>query len=200
MQKSSQTLEIGGFVPLTTIDFPGKLSSVVFCQGCPWHCVYCHNHDLRDFRAGHLDWKKIYDRLSKRKGFIDGVVFSGGEPTAQPGLAAALTDTRSLGFLTGLHSNGMFPERLEELLPLLDWVGLDIKAPFDERYDKITGATDTARRVEKSLDILLAAGIDLQLRTTVHPAYLDETALADIAATLSRKGAPATVLQEYRKK
>lgn len=135
----AHTLRIGGITPLTTIDFPGRLAAVLYCQGCPWRCSYCHNPELLDATTpAEMDWPQVLAFLRKRQGLLDGVVFSGGEPTLQAGLPQALEEVRALGFATALHTGGMYPERLAAVLPLLDWVGLDIKGP-EHRYADITG-------------------------------------------------------------
>jgi pyruvate formate lyase activating enzyme len=133
-------LRVGGLTPLSTTDWPGMLAAVVFCQGCPWRCGYCHNPDLIPPRGEHeIVWEEIIALLRRRQGLLDGVVFSGGEPTLQGDLAEAMREVRALGFKIGLHSGGAYPDRLAAVLPLVDWVGLDIKAPFDA-YARITAA------------------------------------------------------------
>ena len=170
----ADALRIGGFLPLSTIDFPGRLAGVVFLQGCPWRCPYCHNASLRAFDApAVMKWSEVRAFLKKRAGRLDGVVFSGGEPTLQRGLRAALLDARALGYATALHTAGIFPGRLRTLLPLLDWVGLDVKAPPDARYDRITGRGNSAHKFLQSLRALLDSGVSRELRTTVDPQLLD---------------------------
>lgn len=172
--READALRIGGFLPLSTIDFPGRLACVVFLQGCPWRCPYCHNASLRAFdTAPVMTWSDVRAFLKKRAGRLDGIVFSGGEPTLQRGLRAALLEARALGYATALHTAGMFPGRLRTLLPLLDWVGLDVKAPPDARYDRITGRPNSARKVLQSLRALLDSGVPRELRTTVDPQLLD---------------------------
>lgn len=161
-------LKVAGVVPLSTVDYPGELALTVFTQGCPWVCSYCHNAALRAPDApGGLAWERVRDMIRERRGFIGAVVFSGGEPTLQEGLADALRDVRALGFRTGLHTAGMLPDRLRKVLPLLDWVGLDIKARFDERYAQLTGDPNAADRVRESLAAIRESGVALQLRSTV---------------------------------
>ena len=146
-------LRIGGLTPLTSIDFPGRLAAVVFCQGCPWRCGYCHNPELLDAtQPGALDWDEVLAFLHKRRGLLDGVVFSGGEPLLQAALPEALDAVRALGYATALHTCGMYPERLAALLPRLDWVGLDIKGPW-ERIDAITGSRASGPRVRREPEI-----------------------------------------------
>ncbi|MCX7868569.1 MAG: anaerobic ribonucleoside-triphosphate reductase activating protein [Terrimicrobiaceae bacterium] len=186
---------MGGVEPFTTVDFPGRLAAVVFCQGCPWACPYCHNAHLRPFVPGRIAWETIREFLGERRGFLDGVVFGGGEPTAQPALAAAMREVSAMGYAIGLHTAGMFPERLRTLLPLLEWVGLDIKAPLDARYDRVAGRAGSARLVRRSLELTLASGVRLQLRTTVDTELLSPADLEDISRGLESLGAPPTVWQ-----
>jgi pyruvate formate lyase activating enzyme len=191
-------LRVGGLTPLTSIDFPGRLAAVVFCQGCPWRCGYCHNPDLLDATVpGAVPWTQVCDFLQRRTGLLDGVVFSGGEPTLQSALADALAEVRSLGFQTALHTGGMYPGRLAALLPQLDWVGLDIKGPW-RRIDAITGAGQGAERVRASLDHLLASGVAYECRTTWHPDLFGIDELRALADELAALGVRHWALQECR--
>jgi pyruvate formate lyase activating enzyme len=195
----ADSLPIGGLVPMTTVDFPGHLAAVVFCQGCPWRCPYCHNPDLQPLdKSGNLSWESVKSFLEERSGFLEGVVFSGGEPTIHSGLPSAMAAAHAMGLLVGLHSAGMAPERLAQALPFTDWLGLDIKAPLDGRYDRISGHANSAARVIRSLEAALASGVSLQLRTTVDPGLLSKEDLADLSADLQRRGAPAPVIQQVR--
>ena len=170
----------------------------MFCQGCPWQCRYCHNaHLLPADRPGQVSWQSVLDFMRGRVGMLDGVVFSGGEPTLQRGLAAAMRDVRALGFRIGLHTAGPYPERLAALLPLVDWVGFDVKAPFDD-YARITGVPGSGERARESLLLVLASGVACEVRTTVHPALLDETRLHRLAGTLTELGVRHYVLQAFR--
>ena len=108
-------LEVGGLLPLSTTDFPDRLSAVVFLQGCPWRCRYCHNPELQARAStGELAWRTVLDFLDRRAGLLDAVVFSGGEPTLQAGLARAVEDVRRRGFAAGLHTAGIYPRRLAQ--------------------------------------------------------------------------------------
>ena len=191
----AEALRIGGLTPLTTIDFPGKLAAVVFCQGCPWRCGYCHNPGLLDAtQPGTLGWGDVLALLRQRRGLLDGVVFSGGEPLAQTGLAGALAQVRALGFATALHTGGMYPERLAAALPLLDWVGLDVKAPW-ARLAAITGAPGSGERVRASLALLLASGVAHECRTTWHPGLFPQEDLQALGTELRHLGLRHWVLQ-----
>ncbi len=143
---AAESLAIGGFEPFSTQDWPGHLTAVVFVQGCPWRCSYCHNPGLQAMQHGPLDWSGLRPRWRSRVGLLDGIVFSGGEPTLVPALPAALDEVRAAGLATGLHTAGVSAARLEALLPRLDWVALDVKAPAD-RLPMLTGAPGSARVV-----------------------------------------------------
>ena len=188
---------MGGFEPFSATEFPGKLSAVVFVQGCPWRCGYCHNPDLQPGHQGPLSWERLLEGLARRVGLLDAVVFCGGEPTIDPALGQAVDQVKELGFQVGLETAGIYPERLRTLLPNLDWVGLDVKAPFDS-YDAITGMPNSASPVHASLTVLLDSGIDFECRTTVHPDQLPPPLLLRLARSLSAMGVRRYVLQEFR--
>jgi pyruvate formate lyase activating enzyme len=192
------TLRVGGLTRLTTIDFPGRLAAVVFCQGCPWRCGYCHNPELLDASAGGaIAWESVLAFLHGRRGLLDGVVFSGGEPLAQSALPQALAQVRAMGFATALHTGGMYPDRLAAVLPLLDWVGLDIKGP-QAGYDAITRTPGSGARAWQSLQLLLASGVDYECRTTWHEGLFDTPGLLGLAEQLARAGVVHWALQECR--
>ena len=188
-------LKVGGFTPLTSIDFPGRLAAVVFCQGCPWRCDYCHNpHLIPVGSPSARAWEDVLVFLALRRGLLDGVVFSGGEPTLQAALPAAMRDVRQLGFEVALHTAGMYPDRLEAALPWVDWVGFDIRAPA-HRYDHVTGTPGSATRVMDSLERLVASGVAYECRTTWDPALFDEAELMALLHTLAEKGVRRWSLQ-----
>lgn len=194
----SHRLKVGGITPFTATDYPGKLSAVIFIQGCPWRCDYCHNPHLQLRSAdSSLEWSAILNLLERRVGLIDAVVFSGGEATVDPALRAAILDVRALGFDVGLHTAGIYPKHFTEILPLLDWVGLDIKAPFDD-YQHITHSRDSGELARKSAQMILAAGISYEFRTTIHASLLTENKLLHLAQTLFQMGVQDYALQLFR--
>jgi pyruvate formate lyase activating enzyme len=190
-------LEIGGFTPLTTIDFPGRLAAVVFCQGCPWRCRYCQNtHLIPPSATEPVPWEDVIRFLERRQGLLDGVVFSGGEPTLQVGLADALRQVRALGLATGLHTAGPYPDRLAAVLPLLDWIGIDIKATASG-YAALTGGGEVSgARAWESLRRVVASGVAFEVRTTVHPELLAADDLLSLSHELAAAGVADYVLQE----
>ncbi|ABC37906.1 anaerobic ribonucleoside-triphosphate reductase activating protein [Burkholderia thailandensis] len=191
-------LKVGGLVPFTATDYPGQLAAVVFVQGCPWRCGYCHNPHLQPrSRPAEIEWDALLAFLARRVGLIDAVVFSGGEPSIDPALAAAIDDVRRLGFKVGMHSAGTHPRRLSRLLPSLDWIGLDVKAPFDD-YTRTTRVRASGGHARQSLEAVLASGIAYECRTTAHPDLLPEPALLRIAHELADLGVERYVLQVFR--
>jgi pyruvate formate lyase activating enzyme len=172
---------------------------VVYCQGCPWRCAYCHNpHLLPGRAAGGIAWSEVLEFLSRRRGLLDAVVFSGGEPTAQPGLARAMREVKALGYRIGLHSAGIYPRRFAEVLPLVDWVGFDAKAPFDAAYERITGVRASGEAALESARALLASGVDCEFRTTWHAGFLSLAELERLSQTLADLGVRRYALQEFR--
>lgn len=189
---------LAGLVALTSHDYPDHLAAVLFCQGCPWSCGYCHNPHLIPARGNVThDWLDIMRFLESRRGLLDGVVFSGGEPLYQNGLEAAASTIRDMGFAVGLHTGGAYPERLSRLLPLLDWIGMDVKAEFSD-YDRVTGASGSGERASRALGYLLDSGIDYEIRTTVHPLVFSRDSLQRLAKDLAVRGVRRYVLQEFR--
>lgn len=191
-------LRVGGLVGFSTVDFPGQLAAVVFTQGCPWRCRYCHNPHLQSFHAGTLAWGEVLAFLRRRTGLLDAVVFSGGEPTAQPALCEAILDARALGYRIGLHTAGIYPQRLRRVLPLVDWVGLDVKGPLDARMDAVTRAPASARAARRALAAVRASGVPYELRTTLHPALHPPEARAAIQGELARLRVRPTRWQPFR--
>ncbi len=191
-------LAIAGLARLSVCDWPGRLVATVFTQGCPWRCTYCHNPELIDSRRpGVVPWVQVWAHLHARVGLLDGVVFSGGEPTLQDGLGSAVDQVRELGFAVGLHTSGVRPGPLAALLPRLDWVGLDIKGQADG-YPAITGSRTSWPRVRRSLEAVLAAGVDYEVRVTVDAEHHTVAHLAALVDGLQREGVATIVLQERR--
>ncbi len=189
-------LRVGGITPLTTIDYPGELAAVVFCRGCPWRCRYCHNgHLLEAGGAGEVPWPEVMRFLERRRGLLDAVVFSGGEPLAQHQLPAAMAAVKARGFKVGLHTSGCYPERLQRVLPLTDWVGLDIKA-LAEDYPALTGVPASGERAWQSLELLVASTTPHEVRVTVHSTLLPPHRLQALTDRLIRAGATDIALQK----
>lgn len=201
----ASALRVAGITPFTTIDFPGKLAAVAFLQGCPWRCIYCQNPWMQSAEFSpelkHDSWEKLEGLLKRRRGLLDGVVFSGGEPTADPALLDALRRVKAMGFETGLHTGGIIPQRLAQVLPLVDWVGLDVKAPPQDAdlYGRVTGRPHSATHFLESFRLVQASGVRFECRTTAHPDYLPEEKLLELARWLRGEGVKTFALQIYRR-
>lgn len=192
-------LNIGGLVPFTTIDYPGHLAAVVFLQGCSWRCAYCHNPHLIDVHKQGDDGEMLRSFLASRRGFLDGVVFSGGEPVLQSGLVDAIAEIKVMGFKVAIHTAGANPQRLRQHLskPDLDWIGLDVKTTF-ANYAQVTRVKGSGEKIQESLALVLASGVDYEIRTTVDPNIFTKESLLELAETLAALGVTHYALQECR--
>jgi pyruvate formate lyase activating enzyme len=160
-------LRVGGLTPLSACDYPDRLAAVVFCQGCAWQCTYCHNPQLLPARGkAEIPWAAVLAFLEKRRGLLDAVVFSGGEPTLQHALPQAMRAVKAMGYLVGMHTAGIVPRMLERVLPLVDWVGMDLKAGPGE-HERITRTKGSGERAQRSMELILASGVACRFHT-VH--------------------------------
>lgn len=158
-------LRVGGLTRLSASDYPHRLAAVVYCQGCAWRCTYCHNSHLMPKRGREeIAWPEVLAFLQKRKGMLDAVVFSGGEPTLQPSLRGAIEEVKAMGYLIGLHTAGIVPAVLGRVLPLVDWVGMDLKAPW-EAHAAVTGVASSGRRALESMDLIVQSGVACRFHT-----------------------------------
>ena len=194
-------IKIGGIERFSIVDFPNRMSAVVFMPGCPWRCPFCHNTQLQDVNGEtNIVWQKFIDFLGTRKGVLDAVVFSGGEPLVQKGLKDAILDVKKMGYQIGLHTGGYRPEFFREIVELVDWVGFDIKASLEEdRYKVVTGGIADVKKVKESLNILIESGKNFECRTTCDPRFISIEDLYNIADDLKRLGVKEYYLQKYRK-
>jgi len=195
---ADKELKVGGYARFTSTDYPGELAAVVFVQGCPWRCGYCHNPHLqpRD-TAPAIAWRDLLAFLAGRAGLLDAVVFSGGEPTLDPALEDAMRSVKALGFKVGLHTAGIYPERLKQVLPLVDWVGLDIKTSFDA-YDEITGASGSAQAARTAARLVIDSGVPYEFRTTVHTRLSTRRHISTLLQQISDMGCDTYALQDFR--
>lgn len=191
---------IGGLLPLTTVEWEGHLAAVLFLQGCPWRCRYCHNSHLVSTRTKTLTpWAEVHSFLLQRQGILDAVVFSGGEPTMQAALPAALTMVKEMGYLAALHTNGYNTAALQRALDAgaLDYVAMDVKAPF-ARYDEVTQIAGSGRKAQRSASAIIKSRVAHEFRTTYHSDLLQPDDVLDMARDLQWRGAQAYYLQKYR--
>ena len=195
----SKPILIGGVETFSMVDYPGQMAAVVFMQGCPWRCPFCHNKTLQKIGLEtNFDWSKFKSFLVERKGKLDAVVFSGGEPLVQDALLDAIKEVKAMGYKIGLHSGGFRPDLFKQVLPLVDWVGFDIKTPLSaERYNSAVGQKHFAQVME-SLHALISSGINFECRTTCDPRLLSVEDIRTIGKELSALGVKEYYLQKYR--
>lgn len=183
-----------GLVKNSFVDYPGCIAAVVFTPGCNMDCWYCHNKHLWKSEEL-LSMEEIYGFLDTHRDFLDGVVISGGEPTMQPGLSEFIGGVRGMGYRIKLDTNGTNPDIVEKLLPSLDYVAMDVKAPPGD-YGKVVSYQMDETPVWKTADMLMGSGISYEFRTTFMP-LLEIADIESIAARI--KGARRYALQQYRK-
>ncbi|MDR0640560.1 MAG: anaerobic ribonucleoside-triphosphate reductase activating protein [Holosporales bacterium] len=189
-------MKIGGLLKFSALDYPGKLSCVVFCQGCPLKCIYCHNPDFLDSsKNGDVSFDEFLSFICERKGCLDAIVFSGGEPLLQLDLPESILIAKEHGFLIGIHTSGIIPELFERIIPLVDWIGFDVKTVFP-KYHTITSISNSGRAVEKSLSLLLNSATPHEIRTTYDSRFISSADLIEIAQTLRNAGVKKWVIQE----
>jgi len=189
---------IGGLHKLSLIDYPGKLSAVVFTRGWNFRCPYCHNPELIESNGGDIiEEEEVFSFLDERKGKLDGVVMTGGEPTLQSDIAEFLEKVKRLGFFIKLDTNGSYPERIKELIDrkLLDYIAMDIKAPL-YKYNRITLTSIDTERIVESIHLIMNSGIDYEFRTTVVRSLLSRDDFPKIGEMI--KSAKLFALQEFR--
>lgn len=166
-------MNIGGFVKTSFVDYPGKIASVVFTQGCNLRCGYCHNFRLIDENDGSMGIlpEEIFEFLAKRKGMIDAVVVTGGEPTLQKDLNVFIKELKAMSLLVKLDTNGTNPDSLRALMEdkLLDFIAMDLKAPL-RKYEQVTGTSCLElASVLESVEIIKSCGLAYEFRTTLCP-------------------------------
>lgn len=188
---------LSGIVKSSLIDFPGKIATVLFVPGCNYNCFYCHNRALIEDMDEILDMDELYDFLNRRKGLIDAVVLTGGEPTLHTELVEFFASIKALGYLTKIDTNGSNPKLIKQLIDaaVLDYVAVDYKTPA-YKYKDICGEHADPSLVLETIRILNAANVAFEVRTTVIP-QLSLEDLITMAQELPK--VPRYVLNPYRK-
>ena len=192
-------MNIQGFHKLTMLDFPGKTACTVFTGGCNLRCPFCHNVALvLDPDETPIDPEEIFAYLGKRRGLLDGVAVTGGEPLLQKDIGDFLRRAKAMGFLTKLDTNGFFPDALEALLAegLVDYAAMDIKnSPAKYAFTCGRDSVDLTKP-ERSMELLKHSGIDYELRTTVIGGFHTLTDIEEICRWI--EGAPRYYLQAFK--
>lgn len=193
-------MRIGGLQKLTLIDYPGKVAATVFLIGCNFRCPYCHNPELIDpqliERQPEIKESDFLKFLKERKGFLDGVCITGGEPTIHSDIPKFIQKIKKLGFLVKLDTNGSNPEMLENLIKnnLIDFIAMDVKTSISG-YKKV-GVRGITSKINKSVKIIKNSKKDYEFRTTIAPGVVDEKDIIKIGKWL--KGSKKIALQQFR--
>lgn len=183
-------MKIGGLIKFTLIDYPGHVAAVVFTQGCNFRCRYCHNPELvyPHLLQESMPKDDVLSFLRKRKGTLEGVVITGGEPTLHLGLIDFMAEIKALGYKIKLDTNGTKPEVLQEAIErqLVDFVAMDLKAPL-EKYSLITGVEFDPKIIQKSMDMIVASGLPYEFRTTYDKEVLTDKDIQAISDSVQGK-------------
>ena len=191
-------MDFSGFEKLSLVDYDDNLTATLFMAGCPFRCPFCHNGELvlHPERAEKIPFADILDYLQKRRGVLDAVCISGGEPTLMPDLEEKIRAIRDLGYLIKLDSNGCNPDVLKDLVNkgLLDYVAMDIKNS-KAKYAMTCGTKIDLEAIEESVRFLRTCGVRYEFRTTVMEEFHDEGDMLAIGEWI--QGAPRYFLQRY---
>ncbi len=188
---------IKGFQGTSLLDFPKTISSIIFVYGCNFRCPFCYNRDLvvTDSLPDYPE-NIIREKLLERKGFIDGVVITGGEPLLYENTLDMIKEIKEMGFKVKLDTNGSFPERLNTLIEqeLVDYIAMDIKSS-PGKYEKAAGAKVDMEKIKESLEIIKSSGVPYELRTTVVPGLVDLEDIPSLGEFV--RGAKLHYLQQF---
>jgi len=197
------SMEIKGFIGVSLSDWDGKVASVIFLPGCNMRCPFCYNTKLvlQASQMPTVPLEKIWNYLEKNKDWIDGVVITGGEPTIHEDLPFLCQDIKKLGYLVKLDTNGTSPEMIRDLIKrgLIDYIAMDVKAPFtEEKYFKASGVNSALllKKVEQTTNTLLESQVEHEFRTTLVPTLHTVGDVQEICEKM--KGCKKYALQNFR--
>ncbi len=194
-------MRIGGLQKTTLIDYPGKVAATVFLTGCNFRCPFCYSSELvlpeKIKQQPVISSQDFFKFLEERKGFLQGIVICGGEPTLNDDLPQFCQRIKKLGYSVKIDTNGSNPEMLKKLIEsgLADYIAMDIKAPKEE-YDESAGVKVDVEKIQKSIDILKEGKVDYEFRSTIVPGLHTEEDVISMAEWL--KGAKKYLLQDFR--
>ena len=190
-------MEFVGIDKFSLLDYEDKVSCVLFCKPCNFRCPFCHNGTTVLEAETFIPFEDILDYLKSRKGLIDAVVVSGGEPTLMPDLKEKIIKLKELGFLVKLDTNGTNPEIVRDLIDsnLLDYIAMDIKNS-EEKYALTSGVRNiNMNNIKKSINLIMNSGVDYEFRTTLVDEFHKEVDMEGIAKLI--KGARVLYLQKF---
>lgn len=192
-------MKISGLQKTSLLDYPDKVSAIIFTQGCGFRCGYCHNPELipaATKEEGGFKTEEILEFLNKRKKVLDAVVITGGEPTLQRDLLDFIRQVKKLGYLVKLDTNGTNPEMLKKIIKegLVDYIAMDIKAPL-KNYHRVTQTKVDLAKIKTSIKLIMKSGIDYEFRSTILPRLHNKEEVKEMARLI--KGAEKYFLQAF---
>lgn len=195
MEAWTRAMMIGGLQKSTLIDYPGHVAAIVFTAGCNLNCGYCHNPELRRF-SPRIGEDEVLSFLSSRRGQLDAVTITGGEPTVQPDLLSFAAKVKALGFLVKLDTQGTHPRMVEDMIHagIVDYIAMDVKAPL-ARYAEIANSFVDVEAVQESIRLVMAEAPDYEFRTTVVAGQLAVADITEIGKLI--QGAKRHYLQAF---
>ena len=190
-------MKIGGLQKTSLLDYPDNVSAIVWTVGCNFHCPFCYNKDIVEGKTGLISEEEILVFLEKRKGLIEGLVITGGAPLMQEGITDFCEKVKKLGYLIKVDTNGMYPEKLKELVDkkLVDYIAMDVKAP-KKKYNDLSGVKADIKKIQESIDIIRKSGVDYEFRTTFIPEFLTQKDIVEIGEWL--KGSKRFYIQQFK--
>ena len=182
-------MKIGAFQRFSLNEYPGKISAIIFTQGCNFRCPYCHNPELvkKELFQESIPEKEIFSFLNKRQNKLDAVSITGGEPTLHPDLPSLISKIKSMGFLVKLDTNGTNPQMLKKLIHynLINYIAMDIKAPL-EKYENVTKVQVDTEAISKSIDLIKNLKIEYEFRSTLTEKLLSNEEVINIGKLLGK--------------
>lgn len=190
-------MQILGIEKSSFIDYPDKITTVVFTGGCNFQCPYCHNGQLVKGKGAPIDLEEILTFLRKRKKYVDALCITGGEPTLQGDLKEFIKAVKAEDFFVKLDTNGSQPELIKDLIAakLIDYIAMDVKAPLDQ-YPRVTGVECKVEAIQESIQLLQHSSVEYEFRTTVGKGILSREEILRLAQQI--KGSKAYYLQNFR--
>ena len=186
-------MNTGGLQKMSLADYPGQISAIVFTRGCNLKCPYCYNLDENNYE---IREEEILEFLEERKGRLDAVVVTGGEPTLQSSLSDFLRKVKEKEYLIKLDTNGTDPDTIKDLhrKDLFDYIAIDLKAPW-EKYDRVSGVKVDKEKLHASFRYVIDNGIPHEFRSTMVPSLLSKEDIPEMGEII--KGADRWYLQKF---
>jgi len=190
-------MKLGGLQEISLLDYPGKISAIVWTVGCNFRCPFCYNTNMVNEESDILPIDHVLTFLDERKGKLDALSITGGEPLLHKDLDEFIKKVKKKGFLVKVDTNGSFPQRLQALLDdqLIDYVSMDVKAPL-EKYDLLAGIHVDTNNMMKSVRLIMDNAPDYEFKTTMIPGLLEKKDVTEITSII--KGAKRYYLQQWK--